>query len=191
MRKLFIIINFILLSNSFLSQTSVDTLVLATHKYLLFKTKIFHSTSQTGPVALPSEYREDANLPFLTFKYKAVNDKNTYPYWDNLSHLSSVADTIFMSANEFRTLRPYIKSKGKKIFFCASKVDKIYNDTITIAAHSYVKEGAVLSFYQPYIKFSDSDIEKLKQATFILRELYYAKGNATFYLDRKFVLKIK
>jgi len=162
---------------------------------------------------LPSEYREDANLPFLTFKYKAVNDssfevcvedlyggevtvikpepKNTYPYWDNLSHLSSVADTIFMSANEFRTLRPYIKSKGKKIFFCASKVDKIYNDTITIAAHSYVKEGAVLSFYQPYIKFSDSDIEKLKQATFILRELYYAKGNATFYLDRKFVLKIK
>jgi hypothetical protein len=213
MTRFFIIIFFIHLANSFLSQTKVDTLVLATNKYCLVKTKLFHSSSQTGPVDLPSEYKDDKNLPFLMFKYKAVNDssyevkleeelggeytvlkpepKNIYPYWDNHSHLSSLTDTIYLTSKEFRNLRPYIKSNGKKIFFCASKVDKIYNDTITIASHSYVKDGTILSFWQPYTEFSENDIKKLQQTTFIIRELHYTRGSATFYLNRKFVLKIK
>ena len=186
---------------------------LGKNKYPLIKTKIFHNDNQDSPVLLPSEYKATKQNTILKFKYNFVFDsvievfeedtkfyaeitvlkpeKKGYPYFDGTSFLRNIEDTLFLSDEEFKNLIPFIKSNKKKILFCASKVDKIYNDTITIASHSYITNGKILWYWQDYMRHDEKEMLKLKESTFILRELYYTRGNATFYLDKKFVIKIK
>lgn len=211
-RKILLFVLFFQITVNSYSQKSIDTLFLGKKKYPLVKTKIFHNHNQFSPILLPSEYKEIKNTVSIELRYNFVCDsliekfeedteyfseitilkpeKINHPYFDNPTLLRRIEDTLILSEKEFIELIPFIKSNKKKIFFSASTVDRIYNDTITIAKHSYLTNGAILSYWQEHRKHYETEMQKLKTSTFVLRNLYYTRGNATFYLDRIFIIKI-
>ena len=196
--------------NSF-SQIKVDTLFIGTLKYPLKKSKIFR-VYQSGPVDLPSEYEQFKNYNTAkTIKYAYLSDSIDAvellddgtkicvrkprsckdKYWDNQLNLYSFADTIKLTYNQFSTLKPYIKSNGSKINFYSSKISCLLNDTLTEIEHRNVKDGEIFAYWIPYSKLPDIEVNRIRQTTFILQDLYYLKNNATYYLDRQFIIILK
>lgn len=177
----------------------------------MIRTTLYHSDGQRGPVLLPSEYLSDKASTETKRTFAAVKDSSfevyaleeaggtlvivtpqckSSPYWDHWVHLF-VTDTISLTPNEFRSLRPYIRSKHQKIYFCAATTDRMMRDTIIMAEHRYLPDGDVLQFWQGTNDFTESELRELKQSTFVLRDLYYTRGRTTYFLDRCFVLNIR
>ena len=208
MTKYIFILTFLCVS--VLHSQTTDTLIFGPKKYALKKTKVFHETSQLGPVILPSEYQSVNNPRKLTVKYKMLNDTSNgvfndedgneiwvsrwgdknYPFLNNETYLPSFTDTIFVTLKEFYRLRPFIKVNTKKVYFTASNTVRVYNDTARKAYHSYLKEGYILTYWQSS-DYNNRDTLKVKNSSFIVRDLYYAKGTSTYYLDRQFLIKIR
>ncbi len=211
MKKL-IITNFLLtiIFSSF-SQVKVDTLIIGSKKYPLKKTKIFR-VYQTGLIDLPSEYKKFKDYNKKTtvdFKFKSdttdaisvLEDGSEVwvkkygscnnSYSDKYINLFSFADTVKVTYKEFSTLKPYIKTSDSRIYFYSSKISCIYNDTLNEVAHRNMTNGDIFAYWHSYQTLSDSEINKIKQTTFILQDLYYLKKYSTFYLDREFIIIVK
>ncbi|MES2678624.1 MAG: hypothetical protein V4635_02010 [Bacteroidota bacterium] len=103
-------------------------------------------------------------------------------------HLYSFIDTIKINVKEFGLQRPFIKSKNKKIYFCSSKIDVIKNDTISSVKHDPIPDGRVFSFWDDGYLAKEADYNSRKKAKYILKDLYYRKGDATYFFDRTFVI---
>lgn len=189
-------------------QLSEDTLFIANKKYPLTRTKTFLN-GRSGTVDLPSEYKEIKSD--LTFLYNKDNDSTYMISYDNegnqytviasgpdscslrrkdklIYHLYSFIDTIKIKVKEFGPQRPFIKSKNKKIYFCSSKIDVIKNDTISCVKHDPIPDGRVFSFWDDGYQAKEADYNFRKQAKYILKDLYYRKGDATYFFDRTFVI---
>jgi hypothetical protein len=212
--KFILTIYILLLSTSTFAQVKPDTLFIGVKKYALQKTKIFQDGSQDGNIMLPSEYKEPDFHGWDSerqFNYKAVCDSSYgikcdeegneihYIRWDlncdttkrKTYYLNSFLDTLRIKADDLGNLKPYIKSKGKKIFFCASRVDVLHNDSIFKIFHYFMPEGNIFAYWTSYSSLSDIEIKKRKASIYILRDIYYKKGDAIYYLDRKFVIKLE
>ncbi len=191
------------------AQLNTDTLFIGHQKVLLRKSRIFHINSQNGPVNLPSEYKKTQDYSSnLSIKYKAKTDSsNSITFYDDGTKLSvikpnmnqstgghinlySLVDTIKITLIEFCNFKPYIKSNLRKTYFFASKVSYLYHDTLGIIEYINIPNGDLSMFWNPCGSYSKNISDKLKQTTFILQELYYVKSNATYYLDREFIILI-
>ncbi len=195
-------------------QQKYDTLVIASKKYPLQRTKMFHNSSQDGTVLLPSEYKELRKN--LVFKSKDLtdsiieidNDEDGNEFitvrWSGKSnpsdtlrvYLHSLTDTLEVKIETFSSLNPYIKIGTKKIYFTSGKVIQFGNGGIKTIIHKYKSDRDIFSYWRPYswkpntvANLNDKGI--FKGTTFILKDLYYAKGNSTYYLDREFVIIFK
>lgn len=179
-------------------------------KYCLKKTKIFHPF-QSGPVYLPSEYESirkydkeiDINykVPADTLARISYDDDGNeiwvkimpsekQPY-NRYITLYSFADTVKLAFKEFCDFSPYIKSNNKKRYFCSYKINYLYKDTLGEVTHLNMFGSNIFSFWRPNSIISDNEKDKLKQTYFILTDLYYTKGNATYFFDREFIIVIK
>ena len=93
-------------------------------------------------------------------------------------------------------LRPFIKSKGKKVFFCASKIRTLKDGILTNYDNQMVGDGRLFCFWGSYTgtssnTLSPEGIEIAKGTTYIFEDLYYKRGAATYFLDRQFIILCK
>lgn len=193
-----------------LGQQKYDTLVIASKKYPLQKTKMFRNSSQDGSVLLPSEYKELRNSLNLKVKDLAdtireiFNDEDgneiqlsrwsgrKYSEDDTLElYMHSIVDTLKVKIEEFSNLNPYIKVGTKRIYFNSGKVLQFRNGGIKTIVHTFKSDGIIFSYWESNSVSNLSNKGFLKGTTFILKDLYYTKGNATYYLDREFVIIFK
>jgi hypothetical protein len=210
MRTLIITYFFLTLVFNSTAQSKTDTLIIGHKKYALRKSNIYHPV-QYGPVSLPSEYDKIQNFnKGIMVNYKASSDttvviedmddgsqvmiKKTNSYrLENGGYFNmySFLDTIKLTLNEFCKIKPYIKSNNAKINFLASKVNYLYKDTLGEIEYRYLSDGDMFSFWNSCFSLSDLEKNKLKQTVFIVHDLYYVRKNATYYLDREFIIVIK
>lgn len=117
-------------------------------------------------------------------------DKPHHPGPGETYYLASLLDTITIPYTGFGKDEPYIKSGKQKIYFTGAVADALYEGTIVRWIYAYMLAGNIFSYWE-WPGESDESIERRKHTTFILRDLIYRKGNATYYLDRQFVIKLK
>lgn len=195
------------------SQNKFDTLCFGSKKYPLQKVRIFHESSQRGPVYLPSEYKEIEvkdwkSVPF--FEYKKTDsiigienddDGNLImtSRWEgncdtlsaNKYYLSCLLDTIVTSYEDLRKIVPYVKSNNRKINFTACSLDQISNGKIRkhniyyLVTSNEITDWDFFSFWGSY-----QDKAESKFSTLILRDFYYIRGKETYYLNRKFIILV-
>lgn len=197
-----------------LGQQKSDTLFFGDKKIILQRTKTFLSYNTS--VSLPTEYKELKNE--VSFNYNQRSDLTYNISYDEdenqittsilapkdsckslnkeklIYYLNSFVDTIKINVKEFGKQIPYIKSKGKKIYFCSAKIDVDLNDTIYSVVHDPVTKGNIFSHWDDDYRWGNdykaiemNYIER-KKAKYILRDLYYRKGEATYHFDRTFVI---
>lgn len=209
MKKLIIISFFLSIAYHSFSQFKVDTLVVGSKTIPLKKVKSFY-VYQTGPVDLPSEYekfKDYSKKTKLDYKYKKdriaavelLEDGSEVMFTkngicnttDNYINLFSFVDTIKLTYKEFSNLKSFIKIKGSKINFIASKMICINNDTLTEVVHRNMINGEIFAYWRANSDTPNSEINKIKQTVFVLKDLYYINNNMIFYLDREFILIVK
>jgi hypothetical protein len=189
-------------------QVKADTLFIANKKIVLTKTKVHNNRIQNGPVILPSEYMRVENKREFNYKiwsraeFETEMDEEgiqittcryTNAKKDSLytkSHpLYTLRDTVIIDAKRLGQLIPYINNKNKK--FCAANILALKNDTITKYIHSYMPTGEIFGYWNEYGELSSDEIASRKATTFILQDLYYRKGQTTFFLDIDIVVITK
>ena len=209
------IILLIITINSF-AQVKIDTLFIGNKKYPLKKTSIYH-LYETGSVSLPSEYQKITNyFNGKIVKYKECLDSIDrveiiedgpeemngteimvrIPRDKQLPHqdvdLFCFVDTLKITYKEFSNFKLFIKSNNRKTYFSAFKVNYLYKDTLGEVNFRNIFSGDIFSFWNTNnASLTDEELIKLKQTTFILRGLFYVRKNATYYLDREFIILIK
>lgn len=200
----------IILTFASFGQSNSDTLFFANKKYPLIRTKTFLN-GYSNPIDLPSEYVQIKSE--ISFQYNTYNDSTYHISYDDqgnqftvivagdnrctsrrnektIYYLTSVVDTIKIKAKDLGVQKPYIKTKSKKVFFCSSKVEVIYNDTIKSFHHDPILDGKVFSYWDDNYRNYEINYDLRKSAIYILRDLYYRKGDATYYFDRTFVIML-
>lgn len=208
MKKLYVII--ILLCTTYLfSQT--DTLFVGSKKYPLQKTKVFYNDMHIDfPISLPIEYkplkknvfigfnREDRRENFIEVDTNEneiiiglVRPDSTDCNNSTAVSLRNFLDTIFVTNNEFSNLVIKIKSKGKWLPLCNYNIYGICDSVLQIT--HYTNISANTYYYANLFNSSiyTSEIEVRKKTTYIIKDLYYRRGNATYYLNRQFVVLVK
>ena len=195
-----------------LGQAKFDTLFIGKFKFPLEKVKLYHPY-QAGPINLPSEYKDLGDYmnlsKELSFKYKYDNDTTIgvnidddgneiiTSRWEcsyNSSqvktyYLSCFVDTIHVKLADFSKQSLYIKSNNKRMYIASAKIDAVKNDTIRELQYFNSKDGKVFSYWNSTF-FTESERTAMKLSKYILRDFYYRKGEATYYLNRKFVIII-
>jgi hypothetical protein len=192
-------------------QSKVDTLFVGNNKTVLKKVKPFHTMFQDGPVQLPTEYAEIDNR--IQFKFKDWNDSSyTIKYEDqdiyggqttfvkvdqckDTTHdftytMSHFVDTIIVDAESLGKVQVFIKSEGHKIFFCAARIEELKNGIMQEYSNTFAPRGYILNYYDSP-ETNPEEIEARKSTTYILTDLYYVKGQTTYYLDRQYVIIAK
>ena len=191
------------------AQKKVDTLFVADKKIALIKEKIIFP-SQSGPVMLPSEYKEvedfhngrkieylrESDSTETTFQNNDGNEiavkigqKSCDSSGYNYLTLYAFTDSIFISHKDLRNLRPYIKSGVKKYYFNAARLRKIKNGILHKYSCTRTDSGYLLRFIN--IDESVNQNGNNNKTIYILDNFYYMRGNSTYILDREFIIKVK
>lgn len=207
MKATLTILLFVLTFVSF-GQNNSDTLFIANEKFPIIRTKTFLN-GYSSTIDLPSEYKQIKSE--ISFQYNSDSDSTYHVSYDDsgnqitvvvvgsdpcsssqnnkrMYYLNSFLDTLRIKAKDFGRQKPYIKSKSKKIFFCSSRVDVIRNDTIQSVHHDPISDGKVFSYWDDNYGDQRINYDFSKSSKYILRDLYYRKGEATYYFDRTFVI---
>jgi hypothetical protein len=201
-QKIVVYIAVVLTTTAFGQKNFSDTLFIGEHKFRLEKVSVFYPNVQPATVLLPSEYKQEGAKKTVAFK---CTDRNQYHY--SISPDEGY-DVVVVSASDSPNCFPsdmtlysyidsipldykkneiniYIKSKNKRIDFCALTAYIISNDTLT---HYDLTNRLDI----PRLSKSVSGQSPISEnAICLIRNLYYRRGDTTYFLDRSFILKIK
>jgi hypothetical protein len=205
--RFLVLVNILLVFTSF-SQSRTDTLFLGGKKYPLKQVQTFFP-SQPGPVMLPCEYKEIANYANgKIVNYRRASDSAESTFLDNTGSevtikvwrkscdssdynyttLYSFTDSVVIPFKDLPKLRPYIKSGSKRIYFCAARLLTLVNGILYESRCERNESGYLVGY------LNVDQLEKnneLKNAAYILDNFYYRKNNATYFLEREFIIKLK
>ncbi|PBQ33234.1 hypothetical protein CNR22_16120 [Sphingobacteriaceae bacterium] len=202
MRQKIVIYIVVLTTTAFGQKNFSDTLFIGKHKFRLEKASVFYPNIQPATILLPSEYKQEGAKKTVSFKctdrkqyhylispdegydeqvVSASNSPNCLP---SEMALYSYIDSIPLDYTK-NEINIYIKSKNKRIDFCALTAYIISNDTLT-----YYNLTNRLDI--PRLSKSVSGQSPISEnAICLIQNLYYRRGNTTYFLDRSFILKIK
>lgn len=175
----------------------VDTLFFGQFKYPLQRTKQFYEVT-SSEVKLPSEYRLNKKEQRLwyncycpLFKTIELNDNGetiitSAQRWKRDTcfgswlHLYDFLDSVVYRNDE--PIYPYIKRANKKHYFCAVTVLALSNDTLYRVVQNTETSDLGIDFNIDKNSMVSSTPFN-KNTIFILTDLYYRRGNVTYYLD--------
>lgn len=187
------------------SQT--DTLVFDTFRYPLKKTKLFFSENQQLIPSLPSEYQASKTKKVVRYKCKSQDVYESFDTNDGVSLLviravidssyrcsadsmvlSNLQDSITININTLFAgiIYPSIKSQKRSYSFCSAKVYRLKNDTLVQCDWNYNYGPLSIAFDFDNLRFPNP-----KGAQYIITDMYYRKGNATYFLDKSLIVTIQ
>ena len=194
---------FILCVQNCLAQYGTDTLYFGNKIFSLQRVKVNYNGFQPDFVQLPNEYQEiksAVRVPYIStsdtiFAFGDDSDGNSYlvlkPTKKEFSnghdiYLSSFLDTIKVKVEELHQLKIYIKSKGKKISFTGFKMLHNCEGILTEYESGHMTTGNLFSPFELALNVSSK--KNYKKSTLLITDLYYQRGNATYYFDRNFII---
>lgn len=201
--KALVVLLFSLVIHNSVAQSLTDTLYFGNKKFPLQKVKVNYEAWQPGIVDLPVEYKELKNELRIPYKslvdsvYAFGVDKNDSHYLvtkpaneaaEENAHiyLNSFLDTIKVKTEKLKDLKLYIKSNGKRVEFTGIRMLHHSDDRIAEFIASHVPGGKLFLFFD---FFDDAyHHQKWKHSSFIITDLYYQRGYATYYFDRSFII---
>lgn len=201
----FLVLIFCIFSLFSFSQT--DTLVFDTFRYQLKKTKLFFSENQQLIPSLPSEYKASKTKKVVKYKCKSQDVYESFDTNDGASVLVikavidssyqcradslvllNVVDTITIHLNKLFAgmLYPSIKSQKHIYSLCSAKVYRLKNDTLVQCDWNYNYGPLSIDFDFDNLRFPNP-----KGAQYIITDMYYRKGNATYFLDKSLIVTVQ
>lgn len=204
MKKILILVFFFAVNLVF-SQT--DTLFIAGKKYPLQKRDRVVYGGRSDKVLLPNQYVDidhKISIPYVhwsdSISEQAVDpDDNIVEVkvWkkscDTSNASSSYAlyeflDTISINASAIEKFKPYIKTKRGVYYFRAANILELRNGIINQYKHTHCPDGNILDVMSIKNLFT---YEKYKgTVTYIIDDLYYTINEATYYLNRQFIVLV-
>jgi hypothetical protein len=188
------------------SQT--DTLVFDTFHYPLKKTKVFYSDNQKIIPTLPSEYISKQNRKSaLHYKCKS---RNSYEFFDTEDGASiavlkglidslyrcepdsmvfpNILDSIAINTKQLfaEQVYPYIKSQKNRYNFCSAKIYRLKNDSLVECDLNFMYSSLYIDF-----DFDNLRLPNPNGASYLITNLYYRKGKATYFLDKSIIVTIQ
>jgi hypothetical protein len=187
----------------------MDTLFIGQFKFPLKKVKTHFKEDENFPVSMPVKYADMERRRKFSFQkldsltYQSVLGEGGEVYtliryttdslYGKSIHVSSFLDTLMFDAEKISAIQPFIKSGKSKIYLCAATVYAIKNGLLTKYNVANVLDGKLFSEWETYPQYDiqAQRIRSVKETTLVVTNLFYRIGNATYFLDRQFVIRAK